>query len=104
MEKLPQKELYYIDEPLCTYSIHENNISSDIIKKYKSFNKSIRQVIGEFDLKSRILIEDKLKKNQILIAAKAGMPILLLRLAIMHPLLFLSVLRARIQFLVNLKL
>ena len=63
LEKLPRKEFYYYDEPLCTYAIHGNNISSDIIKKYHSFDKSIRQVIGEFDLKTRILIEEKLKKH-----------------------------------------
>ena len=103
LEKLPRKEFYYYDEPLCTYAIHGNNISSDIIKKYHSFDKSIRQVIGEFDLKTRILIEEKLKKNQIIIAVKAGMLFLLFRLAIKHPLLLLSVLRARIKFLVNLK-
>lgn len=101
LENLPQKEFYYHDEPLCTYSIHGNNISSDIIKKYHSFEKSIRQVVGEFDLKTKMLIEDKLKKNQIIIAAKARMPFLLFRLAIRYPLLFLSVFLDRIKFLLS---
>lgn len=104
IEKLPRKEFYYYDEPLCNYSIHEDNISSDIIKKYQSFSKSICQVIDEFDLNTRILIEDKLKKNKILTAAKARMPFLLLRLIISHPLLFFSVIRERIRFLIKLKL
>ena len=50
LEKLPRKEFYYCHEPLCTYAIHENNISTDIVKKYHSFDISIHKVIGEFDL------------------------------------------------------
>ena len=104
LEKLPRKEFYYYDEPLCTYTIHANNISSDIIKKYHSFDKSIRQVIDEFDSNTMALIDERLKKNQIIIAAKSRMPFLLLRLLIRHPLLFFNVFRERIKFLVNLRL
>jgi len=104
LEKLPRKEFYYYDEPLCTYTIHANNISSDIVKKYHSFDKSIRQVIDEFDSNTRAFIDERLKKNQIIIAAKSRMPFLLLRLIIRHPLLFFSVFRERIKFLANLRL
>ena len=104
LEKLPRKEFYYCHEPLCTYAIHDNNISTDIVKKYHSFDKSIRKVIGEFDSNTSILIKKKLKKNQIIIAVKARMPLLLLKLLITHPLLFLSVLQERVRFLLNLKL
>lgn len=103
LEKLPRKEFYYCDEPLCTYAVHGNNISSDIIRKYHSFDRGIHQVIGEFDSEARGLIQEKLKKNEIIIAVKAGILFLTLKLAFMHPVLFLSVLRARIKFLVNLK-
>ena len=102
LERLPRKEFFYDSAPLCTYCIHDKNISSDVVKKYESFEKSISQVIGEFGLKTKSLVEKKLKKNQIVIALKSRKPLKVFNLALRHPLLFLNVLRDRVKFLASL--
>ena len=98
---LPNKEFYYMNEVLCSYTIHENNISKDITKKFKCFENGIKKVMCEFDCETQDLIQLKIEKNKILVYAKERKIIGLLKLAIASPIVFSSVLIERLHFYLN---
>ena len=104
LEKLPKRNFYYIDQCLCTYGIHEKNISADIVKKYISFELCMRHVMAEFDISSRELVEGKLLRNRFIIALKKKSLLQVFQLTVFNPRVAISVIKSRIKFLINLNL